>query len=92
LSFCITLELRKLGLGSITAHKDYLYIDFTGYDDGSASVYYPDNMNELPDVVEKELLLWRGEFDAYLSAELIEKIRDLVQDNIDVIKRNVRNE
>jgi hypothetical protein len=90
LSFCITLELRKLGLGSITVHQDYLYIDFLGYDDGSARVYYPDNMNELADEVEKELLLWRGEFDNYLSAELIKKIRDLVQDNIDVIKKERR--
>lgn len=90
MSFCITLELRKRGLGSITVHKDHLYIDFLGYDDGSTRVYYPDNMNDLPDEVEKELLLWRGESDDYLSAELIEKIRDHVQYNIDVIKKERR--
>ncbi|WP_415309746.1 hypothetical protein [Candidatus Nitrosocosmicus sp. FF01] len=90
MSFCITLELRKLGLGSITVHQDYLYIDFLGYDDGSMIVYYPNNINELPDEVEKELLLWRGESDNYLSAELIEKIRDLVQNNIHVIKKERR--
>lgn len=74
----INLPLRKAGVDSITGYEDYLRIWFI--DDSGVDVEYPDNMNNLPEAVERELLKWRSCEEGHaLPAYIIERIVNYIK-------------
>lgn len=76
----INSTLRKLGIIDITCHSSKMEIGLRGMEVG-VIIYYPDNLDHLPDAVEEEVRLLTP-----LSESNIQTIRYHIYENLEEIK------